>query len=134
MPRPGVGDVIEVPLPDGRYAYGRVLKDASIAFYREVGDSPGRPPIGSRDFQFVVGVYDDAVASWLVVDRDPSVQSEDDWPPPTKVRDVITGELRIYQKGTTRPSSEEECRNLETAGVWDKQAIVDRLMGHTRDN
>jgi hypothetical protein len=34
MPRPKVGDIVEINLPDGQYAYGRVLRDASIGIYR----------------------------------------------------------------------------------------------------
>lgn len=60
---PQVGDVIQVALSTGRYAYGRVLRDASVAFYSETTAEPGLPPIGSRDYQFVVGVYDDVPGS-----------------------------------------------------------------------
>jgi len=36
-----------------------VLRDASVAFYKGRSDDPARPPIGDREFEFVVGVYDD---------------------------------------------------------------------------
>ena len=45
--------------PDGTYANGRVLRDASVAFYKGRSDDPARPPIGDREFEFVVGAYDD---------------------------------------------------------------------------
>jgi hypothetical protein len=61
--RPRVGDVIQVTLPTGRYAYGRVLQDASVAFYSGATAEPGLPPIDSRDYQVVVGVYDDVPSS-----------------------------------------------------------------------
>lgn len=51
--------MIQPALPTGRYAYGRLLRDASVAFYRGTRDAPDQPPIGSRDFQFVVGVNED---------------------------------------------------------------------------
>ena len=72
--RPRVGAVIQLTLPSGRYAYGRVLRDANVAFYSETTTEPGLPPVGSRDYQFVVGVYDDVFSSVniTVVSHDPS--------------------------------------------------------------
>jgi hypothetical protein len=126
---PQPGDVVEIMLPTERYAYGRVLRDASVAFYRETTDEPGQPPIGSRDFQFVVGVYDDVLKSSSVVGHDPSRDPEEDWPPPYCVRDVISGETKLYHKGVMRPARTEECEGLEPAAVWDLHHIIDRLMG-----
>ncbi|MFC8597339.1 Imm26 family immunity protein [Isoptericola sp. NPDC057191] len=40
---PEPGTVIQIALPDGRYAYGRVLRDASVAFYRQ-----GLTALGAR--------------------------------------------------------------------------------------
>jgi hypothetical protein len=78
--KPQVGDVIQLMLPDGRYAYGRVLRDVSVAFYSETTVEPGVPPIGSRNYQFVAGVYDDVLApeGVSVVGHDPSQEPEDD--------------------------------------------------------
>jgi hypothetical protein len=56
-----LGDVIEVALPRGRFAYGRIYRDASIGFYRARTGEPAQPPIGSRDFAFFVGVDDQAL-------------------------------------------------------------------------
>jgi immunity protein 26 of polymorphic toxin system len=127
--KPKLGDVVQITLPTDRYAYGRVLRDASVAFYRETTDDPGQPPIGSRDFQFVVGVYDDVLKDSPVVGHDPSRHPEEDWPPPYCVRDPISGEVKLYHKGAMRPASAEECEGLEPAAVWDLQHLVDRLMG-----
>jgi hypothetical protein len=41
---PRVGDVIQVTLPTGRYAYGRILRDAGVAFYSGTTAEPGLPP------------------------------------------------------------------------------------------
>jgi hypothetical protein len=129
--RPRVGDVIQLALPTGRYAYGRVLRDASVAFYRESTDAPRKPPIGSRDFQFVVGVYEDVPGSEAcpVVGYDPSRDDEDDWPPPYQVADPITGALRLYHKGQARPATHDECEGLEPAAIWDLHHLLERLSG-----
>lgn len=128
---PQVGDVIQVTLPNGSYAYGRVLLDAGVAFYSETTTASGMPPIGSRDYQFVVGVYDDILTSEgvSVVGHDPSQGPEDDWPPPSSIRDPISGAMRIYHHGEMRAATPEEAEGLEPAAVWELHALVDRLMG-----
>jgi len=30
---PRVGDIFQIPLPDGRFAYGKVFRDASVGIY-----------------------------------------------------------------------------------------------------
>ena len=127
--KPRIGDVVQFALPNGRFAYGRVLTEG-VAFYRETTDEPGQPPVGSRDYQFVVGVYDDVVRSpeHPVVGHDPSADDEDDWPPPQCVRDVISGGWSIYHKGEMRPSSAEQCSGMEPVAAWDERHLVERLL------
>jgi len=129
--KPPLGDVIQFVLPSGCYAYGRVLRDASVAFYTETTTEPGLPPIGSRNYQFVVGVHDDVFnsESVAVVGHDPSQAPEDDWPPPYCVRDPISGEMKIYHHGMLRAATPRECEGLEPAAVWELHHLIDRLMG-----
>jgi len=132
--RPRVGDVIQVMLRDSSYAYGRVLHDTSVAFYSATTVEPGLPPIGSRDYQLVVGVYDHVLGSEgaPVVGHDPSQGFEDDWPPPNSIRDPISGAMSIYHHGHIRPAMPGEAEGLETAAVWDLHHLIDRLMGVDR--
>lgn len=112
------------------FAYGRLYKDASIAIYRTTSTAPGRPPIGERDFQFVVGIYDDipGSASCPVVGVDPFGDDEDPWPPPCRVVDPIAGTTRIYHRGEIRPvAAGDEPDRLEKAAVWDLPHIVSRF-------
>lgn len=127
--KPRVGDVIEVALPDGRRAYGRVLREASVAFYRMRTESPNEPPIGSRDYEFIVGVYKDVIERLPVVGHDPTRDPEDEWPPPGVVRDPITEKPKLYHKGAMAPATEDEVRGLEPVAAWDLNHVVDRLMG-----
>ena len=129
--RPEIGDVIQLTLPNGRQAYGRILRDASVAFYRKTTTHPSLRPTGSRDYQFVVGVYADVLNSddVSIVAHDPSHAPEDDWPPPYCVRDPISGAMRIYHHGHMRAATPEECKGLEPAAVWDFPHLIDRLMG-----
>jgi hypothetical protein len=124
-----VGDVVQVPLPDGTFAYGRVLEDAAVAFYAQRSTDPEQPPIGSRKYEFVVGVYYGSLRNWAVVGRDPGRDDDENWPPPAFIEDSISGGFQTYYKGVITPSTAEECQGLERAAVWSDEQVVDRLMG-----
>jgi len=126
--QPSPGSVIQVPLPDGRFAYGRVYRDATVCFYRYAARLPGEPPIGLRDFAFCVGVYDDVAAGWEVVGVDGFSPGEDNgWPPASGVKDPISGSWRVYHRGVMRAATEDEARGLEPAAVWDEHHLLPRL-------
>src|SRR6185437_14617343 len=128
--RPKPGTVVEIGLPNGKYAYGRVYDEAGIGIYRKVSEVAGQPPIGSRDFQFIVGVYDDVLTSGQcrVVGQDPFGEDEDPWPPPRAIIDPISGKCSIYHHGKIRPAVTEECQNMEITAVWDLHHIIDRIL------
>jgi hypothetical protein len=44
---PRIGDIFQVPLPDGRFAYGKVFRDASVGIYETIFDTPASLPIKS---------------------------------------------------------------------------------------
>ena len=124
------GDVCQLALGDGRFAYGRVLKDASIAVYRSVSGRPNAPPIGEREFLFTVGVYDDIPGSAAVpvVGHDVFSSEDEAWPPPYKVVDAISGQTRIYERGEIREVVDPvEASELEKASVWDLRHILERI-------
>lgn len=127
---------MQFSLPDGTYAYGRVLRDASVAFHRVRTREPGQPPLGSRDYEFVVGVYDDVLRSEAVpvVGHDPSTEPDDEWPPPHSVYHPLTGRTDVYDKGVIRRADESETSGLEPAAVWGLHHLVDRLIGVQRGN
>ncbi len=119
---------MQVGLPDGRFAYGRVYRDASVAFYRTATEGPSQPPVGSRDFAFCVGVYRDVVLRWERVGSDPFTEAEGDgWPPPTSICDPITGAWKVYRHGEIRPATAAEAAGREPAAVWDEQHLLPRL-------
>ena len=122
--------MFQIPLPDGTFAYGRVYKDASVGIYRTITDEPNQPPIGSRDFWFIVGLYTDVLegGTWPIIGRDDFGASESAWPPPMFVKDVITGDYRIYHHGVLRDAVEREVIGLEEAAVWEADHIIRRIM------
>jgi len=127
--RPKLGDVVQIALPHGECAYARVYRDATIGVYQVRSSVAGLPPLGSRDFAFFVGIYDDALKRCPVVGRDPFGEGESTWPPPRCIKDSITGYFRIYFQGAMRPATAEECAGLEPAAVWELDHVVDRLLG-----
>ncbi|MBK6725570.1 MAG: hypothetical protein IPG58_20590 [Acidobacteria bacterium] len=125
-----IGDVIQIALPDGRFAYGRLYDDASVGIYDHVTDEPNKPPIGSREFKFYVGIYNDVITQKRVqiVGHDKFVEPESQWPPPTSILDPISGEYSLYHQGVIKEASREECEGLAEASVWDLKHIIDRIM------
>lgn len=131
--RPKVGDIFELSLPDGRYAYGKVFLDASVGIYETIFDSPTHLPIASS-FAFVVGLYKDILTSgtWPIVGHEAFESEEQEWPPPYYIKDVISGKFSIYHKGQIKTSTEEECKGLEQAAVWDAPHVIDRILDLSR--
>ena len=126
-----VGSILQIPLPDNRFAFGKLYQDSCIAIYEEIAASPNSIPQEEK-FQFIVGVYSDVLASWAVVDFKPFACEADSWPPPMYILDPISGEYSIYYQGESIPSTKEQCKDLEEAAVWDVHHIIDRIMGEDK--
>ena len=128
-----VGDVVQIKLPTGNFAYGRVFKDASIGIYKHQSELPDQPP-REDDYAFIVGFYKDALTSgiWPVIEHRPFASDDTSWPPSNYIYDRINGQISIYYRGTMRPSTEAECRGMEKAAVWEANHIIDRIMGSTK--
>ena len=124
-----LGDIYSFKLPDGQYIYGRILKDAGIAIYKEFGQEKHYIPEG--EYLFIVSIYDDDLKNdgWNYITNIPFNSEKEAWPPKRKVYDIISGGYSIYYKGEIYHSSEEECIGLETASVWHTYHIVDRILG-----
>ena len=59
-----VGDIFRIALPNGRFAFGCVLRDASVGIYSGTFSSPTFPSgWESRHFGFVEGIYSDILPS-----------------------------------------------------------------------
>lgn len=126
MRKPHPGTVVRLDLPNGGSAFGRVLRDASIAIYRRDPNSSS-PPIGSRDYEFVVGIYAADLGRLPVVGYDPPADG-DDWPPPAVVQPMLASDIwQIYERGVLRPASAEQAAGLEQAAVWSTSQITDHL-------
>ncbi|KAA0542420.1 hypothetical protein FZW96_21365 [Bacillus sp. BGMRC 2118] len=128
-----LGDVYSIPLPNGKLAFARRFKDASIGIYKQISNTIDDAP-KEEEFQFIVGVYDNVLKSgiWPVIESRPFKNEEEAWPPPCCVIDKLSGGYSIYYKGEMHESTKEECEGLEEAAVWDAHHIIDRIMGEDK--
>jgi hypothetical protein len=133
-----IGDVYAIPLPNGKYAFGRVFKDAGIGIYRYIGENIKDIP-KDEEYKFIVGIYEYVLKSgdWTVVENRHFKSEDEAYPPPSCIIDSISGEYSIYYKGETRSATKTECEGLEVTAVWADNHIIDRIMGDDkwhRDN
>lgn len=128
-----IGDIYAIPLPNGKYAYGRVFKDAGIGIYNKIGENKEDVP-KEEIYLFIVGIYKDILQSgeWTFILNKPFESEEDAWPPKMANYDMISGRYNIYHKGEFYLSTKEECENFEVAAVWDSHHIIDRIMGNNK--
>lgn len=113
-----IGDVYAIPLPNGKYAFGRKFKDAGIGIYKYIGEGIEDIP-KDEEYQFIVGVYEYVLKSgdWTVVENRPFKSDDEAYPPPSCIIDSISGEYSIYYKGEIRSATKSECEGLEVAAV-----------------
>lgn len=126
-----LGNVYAIPLPDGKYAYGRQYKDAIIAISMFISDELITNPNFS-EINFFVGVYKDVLTcgKWPLICNYPFEEDENTWGPPMYIQDSVNPDnYEIYYKGEIRKASKEECIGLERCAVWDSNHIIDRIMG-----
>jgi hypothetical protein len=128
-----VGDVVRIDLGDGTHTYARVLAEASFAFYdaRSRVDLSAEEVVG-KPVLFIVAVMNHAVTRgrWPRVGH-VALEEKLATPPPTFIQGAIDGrQFRIYEKGTMRPATREECEGLERCAAWDPTHVEDRLLDH----
>lgn len=126
--RPAVGSIVVLTLTSGRYAFGRVMRDASIGIYRATADDPNDLPTTDSEYRFVVGIYDSDLRMLPVVATVPFATERESWPPPTVIRDPISGESELYEFGVIRPlPAGMDAADLEPAAVWSLKDILNRI-------
>lgn len=125
-----LGDIYEIPLPDGKKAYGRLYKECTLAIYKgrynDVSELSQK-----EEYESYIAVYKELLQDreWPIVANRNFASEEDAWPPPKVMVDAITKKGSLYYKGVISSCMYEECKDLEVVAVWDRQHVVDRLMG-----
>lgn len=128
-----LGDIYEIPLPNGKKAYGRLYKEYTLAIYKGRYTSVKELP-QDEEYDFFVGVYKDLLqdGEWKIVGNRKFNNDEEAWAPPQCVVDAITKIGSLYYKGEIIPCSYEDCKNLEVVAAWDRHHVIDRLMGNAQ--
>lgn len=126
-----VGDLFRIALPDGRFAFGCVLRDASVGIYSGVFTDPTPPPdLTTRNYLFVQGIYSDILPSGVcpIVGHREFASEDDEWPPPQCWLDLQDKTVSIYYKGRFFPCEPEDVVGLEIVQAYELEHIVQRIV------
>ncbi|MBN9663653.1 MAG: DUF4259 domain-containing protein [Acidobacteria bacterium] len=127
--RPKMGDILQFPLPDGRFAYARVYFKNTLGIYKETSTHASDSPRGSREFLFFVRVPQFLFLDGsfpVIVDRDPLKKDEDKYGPPRFNQSGAV--FSIYRNGIEERATADECRGLDRWGLWHMDGVVKRIM------
>src|SRR3954466_9335989 len=134
-----LGDVVAVPLPDGKVAHGRIYR-STIGIYEGVSDT-SKPLENFRDarpkrfFYYVsmvgTGRYQ---KNWKFIGHIPFAPDEDTYAPPMHARDNfgLSG-TRIYHRSAFRKATTDEVRGLQIFRIFSPPSLERYLAGERRD-
>lgn len=129
--RKKLGDIIEIPLPDGKNAYARLYQEGTLGIYEGKYDTYADLPADAAFFRFIC-LYRSSLFKLEVAGSRPFADGEDSWPPDKVVVDAITGRGSRYHHGEILKCSYEECKDLEVCAAWELRHLIDMLMGNTK--
>lgn len=122
------GTFVEIPLPNGCFGVGRVLKDPLMCFYHAEFDViPDMTDVVNKAIAFAVWVHRSALnkKGWRKIGF---LELDGTEPDPFFFRqDAISKKLYLHKHGNERLATLKEVDGLERAAVWDKHHIEDRL-------
>jgi hypothetical protein len=130
-----VGDVVAIPLGDGRIGFGLVLECPLMAFFdvsAKVGEEPTVEEIIRYPVAFKIWVMNQPIVDglWPVFGK-VSVPKELAVEPWFFKEDPISGKISITKSGAEeRFAKPGQVDNLERAAVWSAVHVVDRLRDH----
>jgi len=124
------GTFVAIPLPNGRFGVGRVLKSPLMAFYSiELDHFPLESEISSIDLivAFAVWVHRSAIGKrgWQKIGFREISGNEPD--PFFFRQDAISRKLYLHRNGQERLATFDEVESLEVAAVYDHHHVEDRL-------
>ncbi|MBO6848111.1 MAG: immunity 26/phosphotriesterase HocA family protein [Maricaulis sp.] len=123
------GDVLAISLPNGSFAYAKVLEFPLVAFFDQF--SSEILPISALvhvPIAFRVWVMKKVVDSrrWKKIGEMP-LSADDVADREFFSRDMVSKKLVVHRGHDTIPASIERCSGLELAMVWNQTAIEERL-------
>jgi hypothetical protein len=135
--RRNVGDIVAIPLGEGRVAFGWVLEEPLIAFFDYSSDTehvPSVQQLAQAPIAFRIWVMNHALTegAWPVLGH-VQIPEELATPPLFLKQDRLSGKISVTRTGAEEedvPKEKGEWIKLERAAVWDPEHVVDRLRDH----
>lgn len=126
------GNLFEVALSDGGFAYGMVLDSALAAFFdRRFIERPPIADILSCPTAFRIWIMKSCLkrTGWPVIGFAPVPEPLSE--PPTFYKfDTVSHRFSKYRSPLETPATREGCLGLECASVWSAVHVVSRLDDH----
>jgi len=145
-PKYKLGMVVAVPLPDGRFAFGKVFKDTDLGVYDFVSKKmESLKAVTAHKIAFFQPVTDEPIKSgeWPILGEEPFPDEESSWGPPKVVgvfpeMEVDPSRLKISHKGTYRQATPKEAAGKDIELFCQRaelcvDIIVDRLINGNND-
>ena len=129
--RKKLGDIVEIPLGDGLYAYAKLYRQGALGIYNGKYHNYTEGPENIDYFRFIT-LYRNSLSRLNVVDNIPFNNDEESWQPDKVVVDAITNRGSLYHHGEIIECSYEECKDLEVCAVWELDHLIDMLNGETK--
>jgi Immunity protein 26 len=135
-----VGQILAIPLPDGRYAYGKVFNDLDVGVYDFLSDGIETvDKVVKSKILFYNGLSSRVVKNgdFPVIGVQTFADEESAWAPPMvmgiNVHDHSDGNLNIAHKGDLQGASQDEAKGLEIRFLCQRadlfvNLVVDRLV------
>lgn len=117
-----LGEIVAIPLPDGRFGYGRMYRDLNIGIYQSVSESL-LDAAQVRAFSITRIVFFDpdlgTSPPWSVIGSHPFTDQEDAWGPPRR------HSYWVYHKGTLRePKSLDELNSIDDLYFHEPHEVI----------
>ena len=125
-----IGVVFAIPLPDGRFAYGKQFRDATVGVYRVVTSKliPITQIVGKR-FAFHAGLFRLRMGQWPILGLDKFASDEASWAPACYMEEILRpGSFSIYHRGTMRPATPSQVASLDEQVMYSPQGLIERIL------
>jgi hypothetical protein len=123
------GDVIELVLDEQRYIYARAFDDTVFAFYDFVSSESNMPPIGQRNYFFVIMFQSTDIEKGMIpiVASDPFTEKDPMVMPRFGGVNAIYG-YAIYENEIFSEATKDECIGLEPPSIFRLEDVKRRVL------
>jgi hypothetical protein len=131
-----IGSIIRLSLPCNKFGYGRILKNASYAFYDLITEDEveSLDVVVNSPILFIIAVYNNAVNSgrWVKKGKLPLDDKLQELPYKFIQDELNPSVFELYNPNTGEIVRAEmkDCFDLERAAVWEAEHVEERLCDH----